>query len=57
MSDFVDAACVEPGQYIFQRSGTYLVDAIAVKDGRAYIGTDRGVLVLPATAPVLVADG
>lgn len=55
MKDLVDAACVEPGQYVFQRSGSYLVDDVTVKDGRAYIGTKHGVLVLPATAPVLVA--
>lgn len=56
MGDLVDAASVEVGQVIFQRSGAYVVDAVAVKQGRAYIGTNRGVLVLPATAPVFVAD-
>ncbi len=51
----IDAGSVEVGQWLMQPSGAYLVDAVAVQGGRAYIGTNRGVVVLPSNAPVLIA--
>lgn len=50
----IEAGSVTPGQWLIERGGAYLVDVVAVKEGRAYIGTNRGVVVLSADAPVLV---
>lgn len=55
--NLMDAAEVKPGDWIVERSGWYRVDSVAVSNGLAHIGTQHGVLVLPATAPVLVAGG
>lgn len=51
-----EASSLKPGQWLIRTSGAYLVDAVAVKAGRAYIGTNRGIVVLAAHAPVLVGD-
>ena len=44
---------VKPGDWIIREGGSYLVDAVAAASSRVYIGTNRGVLVLPWDAPVL----
>lgn len=56
MADLVFASDVEVGQHIILRSGTYLIDAVAIERGRVHIGTVHGVLVLGAATPVLVVD-
>ena len=49
------AGSLKRGDWLIRASGAYLVDGVQIAKGLAYIGTKRGVLVLPATTPVLVA--
>lgn len=52
----IQAADLVAGQWLIRTSGVYRVDSVAVSQGLAYVGTNRGVCVLPADTPVMIGD-